>query len=128
MIKAKQPRYFDKVNPCFPILDAKVFRKQISEERDKVSPALLACLYAHTLVYWKYAEPLCRHHCPNERFVWNLANEAVYSELHLQPSISIIKVTLLNRALPTSEVVGRPPTLSKVALMIEMLGCKCSSE
>ena len=123
MIKAKQPRYFDKVNPCFPILDAKVFRKQISEQRDKVSPALLACLYAHTLVYWKYAEPLCRHHCPNERFVWNLANEAVYSELHLQPSISIIKATLLNvGGRPTTSLVGNALLLGAAVSMANSLG------
>ncbi|KAI1490243.1 fungal-specific transcription factor domain-containing protein [Biscogniauxia mediterranea] len=88
--------YFDKVNSCLPLLNKDSFMSQYSEAKDRISPALLACLYAHSLVYGRFSPQLASHRCPDVRFVWNLANEAVYSEMHLSPGISTITAILLN--------------------------------
>ena len=88
---------------CFPILDELSFRTQYTNSKDKMSPALVSSLYAHTLTYWDSSSVLRSHHCPEIRFAWNLATEALFSELHLSPGISTVIAILLN-------VAGRPLT------------------
>ncbi|KAI5925211.1 fungal-specific transcription factor domain-containing protein [Camillea tinctor] len=109
--------YFEKVNGCFPLLDKESFRSQYSSAKDSISPALLSCLYAHTLVYWQFSPRLATHKCPDVRFVWNLANEALYSEMHLSPGISTITSILLN--------VGGRPITSLIGNGVQ-LGCAVS--
>lgn len=83
----------------------------------------MACLYAHSLIYWRYDKSLSRHHCPDGRFIWNLANEAVYSELHLQPSVSIIQAILLNvGGRPTTSLVGNAGLLGAAVALAFSLG------
>jgi|SRR5687768_7865175 hypothetical protein len=112
-----------KVNLSFPVIEEAFFRQQLLQGRERVSPALLTCIYAHTLVYWRYSEVLRDQHCPNGRYIWNLANEAVYSELHLQPSISIIQAILLNvGGRPTTSLVGNAALLGAAVSMANSLG------
>ncbi|KAK0382890.1 hypothetical protein NLU13_8806 [Sarocladium strictum] len=115
--------YFAKVNPCFPVFEEKAFREQTSKGIDKVSPALLACLNAHALVYWSRSPVLRDQYCPNGRYIWNLANEALYSELHLQPSISIIQAIILNvGGRPTTSLMGNAALLGAAVSMANSLG------
>ncbi|KAL6918073.1 hypothetical protein FSST1_009568 [Fusarium sambucinum] len=88
--------YFEKVNSSFPLLDEAHFRKQYREKKDSISPALLSCLYAHSIVFWNSSPTLSRHRCPDGRFIWNLATEAIYSQIHRSPGISVIEAAILN--------------------------------
>ncbi|KAI6780964.1 putative transcriptional regulatory protein-like protein [Emericellopsis cladophorae] len=115
--------YFAKVNSCFPILDEVLFRRQYQANKDRISPALIATLFAHILVYWRHAKPEGQHRLPDSRFIWNLANGAVYSELHLSPGMSIIKAIILNiGGLPTTSLIGNGVLLGSAVSMALSLG------
>lgn len=116
-------RYFTQANECLPLLDEQSFRDQYLEDKTHISPALLSCLYAHTLVYWRHSPTLSGNKCPDDRFIWNLANEAVYSELYLSPGISIIKAILLNiSGRPTTSIIGNGVLLGSAVSMAHSLG------
>ncbi|PON30520.1 hypothetical protein TGAM01_v200960 [Trichoderma gamsii] len=115
--------YFKKVNICLPLLDEASFRRQYHEDKTRISPALLACLYAHTIIYWQSSPTLSRYRCPESRFIWNLASEAIYSELHLSPGMSIIKAILLNiGGRPTTSLIGNGVLLGSAVSMAHSLG------
>ncbi|KAI0596368.1 fungal-specific transcription factor domain-containing protein [Biscogniauxia sp. FL1348] len=115
--------YFDKANNCLPLLNKESFKSQYSEAKDRISPALLACLYAHSLVYWRFSPQLAPHKCPDVRFVWNLANEAIYSELHLSPGISTITAVLLNvGGRPITSLIGNGVQLGSAVSLAHSLG------
>lgn len=105
------------------MLDEDSFRHQYQEGKDRVSPALLACLYANAIVYWRHSATLSQHRCPDSRFVWNLANEALYSELHLSPGMPIIKAILLNiGGRPTTSLIGNGVLVGSAVSMAHSLG------
>ncbi|KAK1248524.1 hypothetical protein MKX08_006744 [Trichoderma sp. CBMAI-0020] len=113
----------EKVNVCLPLLDEASFRRQYQEDKKRISPALLACLYAHTIIYWQSSPTLSRYRCPESRFIWNLASEAVYSELHLSPGMSIIKAILLNiGGRPTTSLIGNGVLLGSAVSIAHSLG------
>ena len=116
-------RYFKSVNSCLPLLHEQSFRQQFRQDKTRIAPALLACLYAHTLTYWQHSPLLSRHRCPDSRFIWNLANEATYSDLHLAPGMSIIEAILLNvGGRPTTSIIGNGVLLSAAVSMAHSLG------
>lgn len=99
------------------------FRRQYYENKDRISPAVLACLYAHTLVYWRHSSFLSRHRCPDTRYIWNLVNDAIYSELHLSPGMSTIKAILLNiGGRPSTSLIGNGVLLASAVSMAQALG------
>ncbi|KAF7528436.1 hypothetical protein G7054_g10136 [Neopestalotiopsis clavispora] len=115
--------YFRKVNVCVPLLDRCSFKHQNETAKDKISPALLASLYAHTLTYWRFAPERCEQRVPDGRFIWNLANEALYSELHLSPGISTITAILLNiGGRPTTSLIGNGVQLGAAVSLAYSLG------
>lgn len=115
--------YFSKVNRCFPLLDETSFRRQYSENKDRISSALLAALYAHTTTFWRTSPVLSRHRCPDSRFIWNLANEAIYSELYVSPGMSIIEAILLNvGGRPITSLIGNGVLLGSANAMAHSLG------
>ncbi|KXJ84663.1 fungal-specific transcription factor domain-domain-containing protein, partial [Microdochium bolleyi] len=87
--------YFKKIHKCYPLLDEAAFRTQYTTAKTKLSPALLASMYAHSRVYWKQTL-LPGHHCPDVRYIWNQACEALYFELYQSPGLSAIVAILLN--------------------------------
>lgn len=96
--------FFHKANLCFPLFDEASFRNAYSNDKEKISPALLCCLYANSLIYWKGSSKLVyAGRVPDSRFIWNQANEALNSELFLSPGISTVLAILIN-------VCGRPST------------------
>ena len=97
------PRYFTRVSICMPLLDEISFKDQYRNAKERISPALLCCLYANTMSFWRFDRQLAPHRCPDTRYLWNVATEALYSELHLLPTISTIMAIMLN-------VGGRPST------------------
>ncbi|OAQ99555.1 hypothetical protein LLEC1_01327 [Akanthomyces lecanii] len=115
--------YFHKINKCMPVLDEGSFRRQFQQRKEKISPALLACLYAHMVVYCTNSHPSINRAWPDGRFIWNLANEALYSELHLSPGVSIITAILLNvGGRPTTSLVGNGVLLSSAVSIAHSLG------
>jgi hypothetical protein len=116
-------RYLRKINPCLPLLEESSFRAQYTNARHRISPALLACLYAHVLTQWQHDPLLSRERCPDVRFVWNLAIEASYSELHASAGISTIKAILLDvGGRPTTSMTGNGVRLGSAIALCHSLG------
>ncbi|KAJ5450940.1 hypothetical protein N7491_000122 [Penicillium cf. griseofulvum] len=115
--------YLKKINPCLPLLEESSFRAQYTNARHRISPALLACLYAHVLTQWQHDPLLSRERCPDVRFVWNLAIEASYSELHASAGISTIKAILLDvGGRPTTSMTGNGVRLGSAVALCHSLG------
>ncbi|KAJ5230028.1 hypothetical protein N7489_010736 [Penicillium chrysogenum] len=115
--------YLRKINPCLPLLEESSFRAQYTNARHRISPALLACLYAHVLTQWQHDPLLSRERCPDVRFVWNLAIEASYSELHASAGISTIKAILLDvGGRPTTSMTGNGVRLGSAIALCHSLG------
>ncbi|KXJ89930.1 fungal-specific transcription factor domain-domain-containing protein [Microdochium bolleyi] len=114
--------YFDKVNKCYPVLDEHAFRRQYNTSKAKLSPALLSNLYAQSLVYWRQTLPP-GHHCPDIRYIWNQANEALYWELYQSPGLSTIVAILLNiSGRPLSSMIGNAVLLGAAISLAHCLG------
>ncbi|KAK2035583.1 fungal-specific transcription factor domain-containing protein [Colletotrichum zoysiae] len=115
--------FFEKPNRCFPLLDRNSFEKRFAEDRRHISPALLSCLYAHTTTYWAHSPRLVTHHRPDTRFIWNQANDALYSEIHLSPGISTLLGILLNiSGRPLTSIIGNGLLLGSAISLCHSLG------
>ncbi|KAF6833775.1 fungal specific transcription factor domain-containing protein [Colletotrichum musicola] len=115
--------FFEKPNRCFPLLDRRSFEKRFAEDRSQISPALLACLYAHTMTYWAQSPSLVSQHRPDTRFIWNQANDAMYSEIHLSPGISTLLGILLNiSGRPLTSIIGNGLQLGSAISLAHSLG------
>ncbi|KAK1593432.1 fungal-specific transcription factor domain-containing protein [Colletotrichum navitas] len=115
--------FFEKPNRCFPLLDRDSFEKRFAEDRRHISPALLSCLYAHTTTYWAQSPRLATHHRPDTRFIWNQANDALYSEIHLSPGISTLLGILLNiSGRPLTSIIGNGLLLGSAISLCHSLG------
>ncbi|KAK1970195.1 fungal-specific transcription factor domain-containing protein [Colletotrichum sublineola] len=115
--------FFEKPNRCFPLLDRHSFEKRFAEDRRHISPALLSCLYAHTMTYWAQSPTLATHHHPDTRFIWNQANDALYSEIHLSPGISTLLGILLNiSGRPLTSIIGNGLLLGSAISLCHSLG------
>ncbi|KAK1985938.1 fungal-specific transcription factor domain-containing protein [Colletotrichum cereale] len=115
--------FFEKPNRCFPLLDRNSFEKRFTEDRLHISPALLSCLYAHTTTYWAQSPRLVTRHRPDTRFIWNQANDALYSEIHLSPGISTLLGILLNiSGRPLTSIIGNGLLLGSAISLCHSLG------
>ncbi|KAI9708817.1 MAG: hypothetical protein M1820_003772 [Bogoriella megaspora] len=116
-------KYFEKVNICLRLVDETLFKQQYRSERENLSPAFLACLFAHSLLLWKWYAKRQGQYCPDIRFIWNQANEALYSELHLYPGISTIIAVLLNvSGRPVTSMIGNGVLLGSAISIAHSLG------
>lgn len=116
------PRYFTKANGCLPILDESFFVDS-SIAKGRVSPAVMACLYANALIYWRHDTELSGKHHPDGRFIWNLALEAVYSELYMSPGMPSVVAILLNvGGRPTTTMIGNGVLLGSAVSLAHGLG------
>ncbi|KAL0940003.1 C6 transcription factor [Colletotrichum truncatum] len=115
--------FFEKPNRCFPLLDRRSFEKRFAEDRERISPALRACLYAHTMTYWAQSPTLTEHHRPDTRFIWNQATDALFSEIHLSPGISTLLGILLNiSGRPLTSIIGNGLQLGSAISLAHSLG------
>lgn len=90
---------------------------------DRISPAVLSCLYAHALIYWNFQPELSKQRRPDGRFIWNLALEALYSELHVSPGMASISAILLNiGGRPTTTMIGNGMLLGGAISLAQGLG------
>ncbi|KAI9147037.1 ATP-binding cassette transporter abc3 [Paramyrothecium foliicola] len=86
-------------------------------------------LYVQTAVYWRNSLPPGQH-CPDLRYMWNQANEALYSELYVSPGISTIIAILLNiSGRPLTSMIGNGILLSSAVSLAHSFGLNrdCSS-
>ncbi|KAF2153591.1 hypothetical protein K461DRAFT_312932 [Myriangium duriaei CBS 260.36] len=95
--------FFENAGICLPVLDERSFRRLYTDHKEKLSPALVANLYANAITYWHNSPRLRARSPPDHRFIWVQANEALNSELFLSPGISTVISIVLN-------VCGRPST------------------
>lgn len=96
---------------------------QYANAREKISPALLSNLYAHSLIHWRYTPALAQQRMPDIRFIWNLAIESAYSELFFSPGISTITAILLNiGGRPTTSLIGNGQLLGAAVSLAHSLG------
>ncbi|OAA59207.1 Transcription factor [Niveomyces insectorum RCEF 264] len=111
-------------NLCFPLVDEASFRRQYTTARHRVSPALLSTLYASTLTFWPYdLQQLAAERCPDGRFVWNLASEALYAELYAAPGLATLPAVLLNvGGRPTTSMIGNGVQLGVAVALSHALG------
>ncbi|KAJ5238830.1 transcriptional regulator family: Fungal Specific TF [Penicillium chermesinum] len=115
--------YFQKINNCFPLLDEANFRSQYANAKDRISPALLANLYGHMVAFWRCHDELSQARRPDDRFIWNIAGETIFSELHLSPGISTITAILLNLGgRPTTSMIGNGIILGSAMALCYALG------
>ena len=113
-------RYFERINTCFPILSGEA---QSADEQETFSPTLRACILAHTMVFWKQSRKRAGEHCPDIRFVWNQANEALYSELYLSPGIQTLSAILLTiTGRPLTSMIGNGILLGSAISLAHSLG------
>ncbi|CAI6334346.1 unnamed protein product [Periconia digitata] len=99
--------YFQKVHVCFPLLDEVSFKSQ----------------YATSKIYARNSASLPAHWAPDIMFIWNQANEALYSELHVAPSISVLIAILLNiSGRPLTSVIGNGILLGSAVAIAHGLG------
>lgn len=116
-------RFFEKANPCFPIFDQVSFQTVFSTHKDRISPALLCNLYANALIYWDSSPKLSRIRCPDIRFIWNLASEAIHSELFLSPGISsVISIILTVGGRPSTSIFGNGGKVGTAVALCNAMG------
>jgi Fungal specific transcription factor domain len=90
---------------------------------EEIPSAMLACLFAHNMIFWKQTMQQLGKHCPDVRFVCNQATEALYSELHLSPGISTVTAILLNvSGRPVTSMIGNGVLLGAAISMAHSLG------
>ncbi|KAF2160648.1 hypothetical protein M409DRAFT_33112, partial [Zasmidium cellare ATCC 36951] len=96
--------YVAKAEICCPLLSKKQLHHLLDTRDGNAPPALLACLLAHSLTFWSSSQWLSSRRPPDQRFIWNLANEALFLEMRVSPKLSTIAAVLLN-------VGGRPTSM-----------------
>lgn len=115
--------FFAMANMCMPLLDRDSFVAQYHTTKDKISPALLACLYANSMIYWKSSPQLRPVKPPDHHFLWSLANDALYAELHTAPGISTIIALLLDLGgRPTTSLIANGVLLGSTVSLAHSLG------
>lgn len=57
--------YFEKLHPCFPIIDEKTFHELWKKQPDRLSSTLVCDIYASALHFWNTSEKLKRHLRPD---------------------------------------------------------------
>src|SRR6186713_977886 len=82
-------RFFENINPSFPIIDEMAFKHLHDTDREMLPSALLCNIYAVSLIYWPRSAATSSHPCPNIRYAWNLASKSL-SEDYYCPGISTI--------------------------------------
>lgn len=118
-------RYFKKASKCFPLLDETAFKEQYRERRNQVSPALLASIFAGSLVYWRHSSDprLAAHRCPDMQFIWVQATEALFSAMLDSPDIWTLTAILIEvNGRPTTSMTNNSMALASAIALAQSLG------
>lgn len=96
----KQASYLTKIDSCFPVIDRRKVSKIVTDDDDHCSATLLCGIYATTLCFWSQTDVAVKGPCPDQRFAWNLAVEALQEDF-LAPNMSTLQAVLV-------DLTGRP--------------------
>lgn len=114
--------YFQKIHPCFPILDEATFRNLWAKEPQRISSALLCQIYAITFVFWRCSASLSHLNQPDMRFAWNQAVVALRDDL-LAPGMTTLHASLLAiTGRPTMGVTGNIVKAGSAVTLAHSLG------
>ena len=115
--------FFSQANICFPVFEEASFKNIYSDHKENISPALLSNLYANALIYWEGSPELRANRCPNIRFIWVQANEALNSELFLSPGLSTVMAIILNvGSRPSTAIFGNGVMIGAAVALSNALG------
>ncbi|KKA28645.1 hypothetical protein TD95_001893 [Thielaviopsis punctulata] len=115
--------FFRKQNICLPLLDEQSFLRQLADANERVSPALICCIYAQSVAYWRADQELDGQRRPDPIFLWNMASEALFSELHQSPGISTVVALVINvGGRPTTSMLGNQVQLGSAVSLAHSLG------
>lgn len=116
-------RFFKKINLCFPIFDETLFRRVLTEDKDRISPSLLATLYGISMTFWNFSPRLATATRPDIRSVLIQAEDSFVAELISTPGISTIITFILNiSGRPSSHHLGNGAFLGLAASLANAFG------
>lgn len=116
-------RFFINANQCFPVFDEASFENVTSDQKERISPALLCNLYANALIYYHNIPTVPSRMSIDNRYIWNQANEALHSELFLSPGISTVVSIILNiGGRPSTAIFGNGGMLGAAVALSNALG------
>ncbi|CAO2654932.1 Nn.00g116650.m01.CDS01 [Neocucurbitaria sp. VM-36] len=114
--------YFDRLHPCFPILDEKTFTSMWKRDNEQISSTLLCDLYASALSFWECSELLQSYPRPDVHFIWNQAVAALQDDF-MAPTISTVHAALLDMVgRPVIQVTGNIVNAGRIATLAQSLG------
>ncbi|KAI8942693.1 hypothetical protein NX059_000742 [Plenodomus lindquistii] len=114
--------FFDRLYPCFPVLDETTFLDMWEKDKDLISPTLLCDIYANALQFWTCSEKLRKHARPDVYFIWNQAVAALQDDF-MAPTISTIHSALLDLiGRPVIQVNGNIVNTGRIVTLAQSLG------
>lgn len=114
--------YFERLHPCFPILDERTFLDMWQKDNHRISSSLLCDLYASALSFWSTSEKLKIRPRPDMHFIWNQAVAALQDDF-MAPTISTIHAALLDMVgRPVIQVTGNIVNAGRVVTLAQSLG------
>lgn len=115
-------RYLAHINRSLPVLDEQHFTKIYVEDKSKLPPALLADVYASSLVRWKQSDGRFTARCPNVQYIWNLAVKALNKDF-LSPGLPTILAALIDLGgRPITSITGNAMTMGRTVSLAHSLG------
>ncbi|KAF2704114.1 hypothetical protein K504DRAFT_450869 [Pleomassaria siparia CBS 279.74] len=114
--------YFDRLHPCFPIVDEKTFLDMWERDNQRISSTLLCDLYASALSFWQCSELLRGYPRPDVHFIWNQAVVALQDDF-MAPTISTVHTALLDMVgRPVIQVTGNIVNAGRIVTLAQSLG------
>jgi hypothetical protein len=114
-------RFFNKINPCIPLLNERVFTAAC--KNNELPSALLCNVYATSILFWQQSPDLRqKRHIPHQ-FVWLKASRAVLDHFGYSPGTESIIAACLNVAgRPVTSMAGNAIRLGSVVSLAFSLG------
>ncbi|EGP85465.1 uncharacterized protein MYCGRDRAFT_61319 [Zymoseptoria tritici IPO323] len=114
--------YFDKLHPCFPIIDEKTFHELWQRDPDRISSTIVCDMYAVALKFWNTSGQLKSHQRPDLAFMWNQAVAGLQEDF-LGSTISTVHAALLDLiGRPVLSITGNIVTLGRTITLAHSLG------
>lgn len=115
-------RFFERINPAFPVLDYETFMKAYQSNNVDLSSTIVCEVYVITLTFWRQSAELSRYPSPDPIFAWNLAVQALQDDF-LAPSFSTIQAALLDLSgRPVTSIIGNGITSGRTVALAYSLG------
>ncbi|KXT15672.1 hypothetical protein AC579_6117 [Pseudocercospora musae] len=114
--------YFDKLHPCFPIVDEETFHDLLHKDPHCISSTLMCDVYASALHFWNTSTHLKHFPRPDLAFMWNQAVAALQED-NLGSTIATVHASLLDLiGRPVLSITGNIVTLGRTVTLAHSLG------